>query len=254
METMTKKETATDLREAVIVAYRRSLEGRYARKNIDRFPEFAVLPDEIIDEIRAFFLDHLYPTHEGRKDLDNAFDRLGDVLKSPKKLMPLVGMGFKSIFKMGSLIPAAVKAGVRTLEAYLDIRKLERALLAGAEKQGLTPEQLMEDQKHLHALVREMPEKDIVRFRKEMNNLFKALSNTKLLKISLEILTDSKNIMKKREDLYTPQELSGLTLGHAMLEGGLDLYQKLDQDQVDLIHRGINTLEVDWYEAIKRGE
>ena len=247
---MRKHQVDEKTRFAVIEAYRDSMRRRYSLENIGRFADLADISDEIVHEIRDFFLVNLYPPPDKRKELDEAFDHLGVVLRSPRKMFPLVGMAGRSIFKLGALIPAAIAAGGRTLETYLEIRKLEKKMIQAGVKLNLEPE-AFSDIKTFHKIILSIPEKEIIRFRRDIIKLFDHLSNTKLLSKSVEILADSRSVMESHNGLYSEKEMLGVSLGHSMLESGLDLFQKLTPDQVPLIHKSIEKIEIDWYDNIK---
>jgi len=240
----------TVLINAVIQSYRGDLRKRYSLENIHRFHEFKNISDSIIDDLRNFFLEYLYPEPERRVNLDNAIDRLSGVLSSPRKIRPLIGIAGRSFFKLGTLIPSAIRSGIRALEAYLHTRKMEKMMVRHA-KANKTDASVLSDPEEFLRIISLLPEKEIVGFRKVITNLFKSMSNLKVITISIEILEDSKKIMKKRTDIFSRQEIDGLTLGYNMLIGGRDLYLQLKPDQVDMIHRGINSVEYDWYENVK---
>lgn len=239
------------LRRAVIGAYRSSLEERYEIAFVRSIPELARdaehLTDPMIRSVRAFFLEHLYPPADQRLILDDAFDRLKDVLTSPRRLFALLGTAGRSLFRLGTMIPSAMSAGLHTLEAVHEIRKLEGLLVAAAEREEIPPASLAEPHV-LNALVRTLPEREVVGFRKEMNKLFKHLSNIKLLDATIDILNDSRERMEERSDLFKPEERAGLNVGLSILGAGVELYRTLTPEQIDLMHRGVNVIEEQWYE------
>ena len=241
------------LRRAVISAYRTSLEERYAVAHVRKIPELAgelsLLTDEMITGVRTFFLVHLYPPADQRSILDDAFDRMRDVLTSPRRILALLGTAGRSLFRLGSMIPSAMSAGLHTLEAVREIRKLETLLAERARREGITAEG-MGGPGVLAQLVRTLPEKDVVRFRAEMNKLFKHLSNLKLLDATIDILNDSRARMEERRDLFSQEELDGLGLGLGILNSGVALYRSLSPEQVGIMHFGVNLIEERWYDEI----
>lgn len=245
-----------ELLRAVIAAYRGSLEERYAVPFVRAIPELAdradLLTDEMIADVRAFFLEHLYPPPETRHIMDDAFDRMKDVLTSPRRLFALLGTAGRSLFRLGSMIPSAISAGLHTLEAVHEIRKLEGLLADRAHSQGITPDQFTQAGV-LSGLVRALPPKDVVRFRGEMNKLFKHLSNIKLLDATIDILNDSRARMKERSDLFREEELNGLGFGLRILESGVALYRRLTPEQIETMHMGVNLIEEKWYDQIMAG-
>lgn len=241
------------LRSAVITAYRQTLMERYSEDFVRRVPGLEAqangISDETIRALREFFLEHLYPTPQTRRKLDDAFDRMKDVITSPRRMFALLGTAGRSLFKLGSMIPSAISAGMHTLEAVHEIRKLEGLMVGRAEAGGISAESVLEPDTFAD-LVRALPEKEIVHFRKEMNKLFKHLSNLKLLDATIEILEDSRERMKQRADLFTEAELAGISLGLEVMRSGVALFRSLTPDQVDAVHSGVNAIEVRWYESL----
>jgi hypothetical protein len=237
------------LHTALIDAYRNELRQRYQIENVRRFDEFAELSDAKIEALRNFFLEHIYPPPEKRAILDEAFDHMGTVITSPRRLKPLMGAVFKSLFKIARMFPAAVKTGVNTMEAYIETRRLEKLMLEYAEEHGYEPED-MNDHQNIAAMVAGLPDGEVLKFLNEVIKLFKSLSNVKLLRAARDIMERSIEVMEARTDVYEPHEIAGLQLGHAIISGGVDLFSQLEPDEFPVIIKGIETIELDWYERI----
>lgn len=113
-----------ELRHAVIEFYREEIRKRYLRTNMRRFDHFRDVSDDNIDQLRTFFLEHIYPPVKDRDTLDDAIHHMGAVIKSPRRLRPIMGAALTSMFKMGTSLPAALSAGNNTLDAYMKARRL----------------------------------------------------------------------------------------------------------------------------------
>lgn len=237
------------LKAAVIEAYRDELRQRYSERNIRRFPELASIQVQTIGELREFFLKFIYPTPESRGIRDSSFDEMGKVLKSPRKLWPLFGTAVSSIWKLGGNIGAAIQAGLRSLEAYIESKRLEKAMIDIARSQGVAPDEFRRPET-VPRIVRLIPAKKVVRFQKDMILLFESLANVKLLENSLGILRDSRKIMAERPQTYNERELAGLDFGLELLTGGYELFRSLSTAEVDLVLQGIDRVEKDWYQTI----
>jgi len=232
-------------RESVITSYRDHLAKRYTIENVRRFPALNDFPADKIDVLRNFFLDRVYPVPENRKELDLAFESLGRVLRSPKKLMPLLTTAVSSIWKLGALIPAAIKAGLATFEGYLEIRRLESTMVAYAESHNLTGEELAREEVFA-SIIAGIQQRDIERFRKDLIQLFRALANVRLLEATAGILENSSAVMRARPETYDASELAGIALGYQLLLAGLDLFKTLEPAEVDLLVHGVDEIEMDW--------
>ncbi|MBL8020232.1 MAG: hypothetical protein JNM27_11250 [Leptospirales bacterium] len=239
------------VRESVIAAYRSHLARRYAVSNVRRFPELSDFPSDKIDTLRNFFLDRMYPQAEDRRVLDQAFEKLGTVLRSPRKLLPLMKTAVSSIWKLGSLIPAAIKAGLATFDGYLEIRRLESIMVHHAEEKKLQPETLASEDVFAH-IIAGIPQKDIDRFRRDLIRLFESLANVRLLETTVEILGNSQDVMHANAQLYDPEELAGVKIGYGLLTAGLDLFKILKPEEVKTLISGVDRIEMDWIESMRR--
>ena len=238
------------LKHAIIDAYREQLRDRYSLENVRRFDEFDSISDQKVDDLREYFLECIYPSSAERDRLDDAFNHMGEIIRSPRRLAPLMKMAFTTVWKLGLMFPSAVSAGVHTLEAYLETRKLEAKMLEYAKRKKLTPGRASEHDAVVQ-MIANVPEREVVRFRSEVLKLFEALSNVKLLTATVEIMDNSRKLMESRPDLYDEQEMAGFSLGHDVLRRGLELFQKLKASEFSLIIEGIEVVEIDWYDRIK---
>ncbi|MDZ4860333.1 MAG: hypothetical protein SGI88_15255 [Candidatus Hydrogenedentes bacterium] len=239
-----------NLQHAIIDVFREQIRQRYLAENCRRFPELDAISNAKLDALRDFFLECIYPASKDRDRLDDAFDRMGEIIRSPKRMVPLMSMAFKSVWKLGRMFPSAVSAGKNTLEAYIETRKLEDTLLAYATKHKLPPESIG-DHDIMVRMVASLPETEMTSFRDETLKLFHHLSNVKLLEATVEIMRNSKGLMESRPDLYHEEELAGFALGHEVLTRGLALFRSLDPAEFPIIIRGIEVVEIDWYHRIK---
>lgn len=245
---MARNDTA--LRHAIIEFYREEMRKRYLLRNIRRFDAFDGVPNEQIHALRDYFMEHIYPPCEDRDRLDDAISRMGDVIKSPRRLRPLVGATLSSVFKLGTSLPTALSAGNSTLDAYLEARKLESFMLEAAKRSGVT-EADARDYESMIGILAEVPEKEVMRLIKGIMKLFRALSNTKMLQTAVDFLGRCAEIMTERPELYHESEVEGIRLGRAMVQGGLDLFLDMPPDQFPGIIRGIEEIELDWYNTVR---
>ncbi|HNR30210.1 MAG TPA: hypothetical protein PKI11_04930 [Candidatus Hydrogenedentes bacterium] len=241
---------AFDRKEAIISFYREELCRRYQVASVRRFTPFDVISDETVDALRDYFLDHVYPPYERREQLDDAFDHLGRLLRSPKRLRPMVTMAITSLWRLGRQLPAAVSAGRATFDAYIESRKLEGYMLKEAEKIGLTAA-AARDRITMLSLITDIPEKHVHRLIRDLLSLFHALAKVSLLRTSAEIMQRVHELMRRRTDLYTESECAGLALGLEVLRGGLALYESMEPEVFPHIIQGIELVEFDWYDAVR---
>lgn len=238
------------LKHAIIDVYREQLRLRYLPENCRRFKELKAISDAKLDALRDYFLECIYPSSEERDRLDEAFDRMGDIIKSPARLMPLMTIALRSVWKLGRMFPSAVAAGRNTLQAYLETRRIEGKLMDYAQRNRLKPEDVG-GHDAIAQMVADLPEEEMLKFRGEILTLFHHLSNVRLIEATVEIMDNSKALMEARPDLYHDEELAGMTLGHDILSRGLQLFQSLKASEFPIIIRGIEVVEIDWYDRMK---
>ncbi len=238
------------LQRAIIVSYRRTVSDRYSIDTLAQIPVSREIPADQVRAMREFFLAYVYPEPDERTNLEEAFQSLGDVLTSPRKLWLLLGAN--PLRRLGGVLPTALKAGLHTFDAFLKIRKLERRLDELARQRGLTPEQVLDPSIFL-GLIREMPVKEINRFRRDGTALLETLADSRLLSVTLEIMDDSIKIMDEHVDVFSEQERRGIALGRAILKGAHALFVELRPEQIPVIVAGIDSIEKTWFENVLTG-
>lgn len=243
-------EFSATLRNAVIQFYREELRERYQAMNVRRFTEFDVIDDRELGLLREYFLDHIYPSPKDRQKLDDAFDHLGLLLRSPKRMGPLVTTVLRSMWRLGRKLPAAASAGRSTFDAYIESRKLENYMLEQALAINLTAGET-KDRRRMLLLITGIPEKHVRRLIRDILNLFHSLTQIELLRTSAEIMDHVHVIMESRPELYIERERDGLALGIEVLRGGLALFENMDPKAFPRIIRGIERVEFDWFDRVR---
>lgn len=239
----------SSLKEAIIAFYRQELEDRYQLPNVRRFKEFDSVSDERIDLLRAYFMQRIYPPVAQRAELDFAIDHLGGVLRSPKRMRPLLGVALTTIWRMGSRLPAAVAAGLSTVDAYRESRKLENYLLSYAVQQKMKLADTR-DRAKMVKLIAGVPEADVKRLIYDIMGLFKALSNVAMLKSAVELMDLFIKTMKAKPTYFNQQDLDGVSLGREIVQGGLHLFEQTPPKDLAKVIEGIEKVELDWFERI----
>lgn len=238
------------LRHAVLKFYREELRDRYELENVRRFDAFEAVSDAQIVELRDFFLQQIYPNPQEREKLDAAFDRLASMLRSPKRMQPLMGSALTSLWRLGTKLPAAISAGRATIDAYLKTRQLEGEMIAEAERVELQPADYGRREKMIQ-LLNAVPEDQVLQLIDDILALFKALSNVEMLKVAVQFMESCIKVMEKRPDLYSEEDLQGVRLGMDLLHQGLALFLDVRKEHFPLLIEGIHQLELDWYERVR---
>jgi hypothetical protein len=239
------------LTPVVLNFYREELRRRYQLINVRRFEELAGIGDRQISELRDFFLDQIYPELDKRAKLDASFDRLGDMLTSPKRMSPLLSAALLSLWRMGTKIPAAVTAGRSAIDAYMKTREMEATLIATAKKLKLKPSD-GEKRSKMVGLVQAVPEKQVLTLISDILELFRALTNIEVLKVAVAFMEQCEGVMEKKSDLYSDDDREGIRLGLDLLRGGIALFLKMKPEELAQLIQGIERVELDWFDRIRR--
>lgn len=200
---------------------------RYDYETLRLQPNFpAVITASIIEEIRNYFLDTIYPPTEERKRLELAFRDLADYVHAPKKIWGLFGDMARAIFKFGRHFLQALGAGMDALNSFMGAKRFEREMAEVANKNGVIPpvsDEAFEDA--LFLLPREETEKFIL----DIRNLFAAMVNTELLKKTIDILQHVIETMESKPQTFPKQDVEGIQLGKELLSRGYSIFSKYDE-------------------------
>lgn len=225
------------LEDHLIDKYRQIIADRY---NYAKLTEFKPLPDgiteQMVDEIRGFFLESVYPDHEKRHELDEAFAQLQNYIHQPAKVWGILGNLTAAIFKFGTMLPAALKTGMVSLEAFTAAKNFEHTMLRAAKDAGyevpLTDEQFMD-------CLSKIPRHQLDSFAKDVGRLFRSMADTRLLSKTIEIMQDVIKKMESKTRLYTKDEIDGIKMGLNIMKEGLALFKqypdKTKEQMVDYI-------------------
>lgn len=230
-KTKTKLAAEILLKHHLILKYRQLISKRYQYKVIKGIPGLpAVISPEVVEELRQYFLNNLYPEPELREKLDEAFGELENYVLHPSKVWGLVGDLAGAIFRYGFQLPAALKAGLSALEAYTSTKHFENMLLHAAIEKGFKIP-LSDDE--FNECLTAIPQKDLEDFIEEVSGLFYAFTNTELLGKTISIMQDVVSTMQSKPELYGKNEVEAIELGIDIMQKGLGLFAGYDDESKD---------------------
>lgn len=220
---MSKKEILKE----VIVGYRQVIEERY---QYDRIKEKYDLPDSFDEKrvavFRNYFLDYMYPPPEQREELDAAFEHLNNYIKQPEKLIRLLVDSTRLLFKHGRHLPKILMAGMKALKSFVAASSFENKLVQSAIEMEL---QAPYGKAEITTLLGSLARKDIEQFIKNNEALFDTLHDRVLVQKVKEIVEYLITAMKKRPNIYAPEEIRALELGYNLIREGDTLFDQLDK-------------------------
>jgi hypothetical protein len=255
--TAKKKKTGTQKSDAemkyhLIDKYRALVAERYDYKNVKKnlqLPEN--ITPEIVETLRQYFLNNLYPEPAKREKLDAAFAELENYVMHPRKIWDLLGNITSAIFKFGFQFPAAIKAGLISLEAYTSANHFENTLTSAAIQKQLT---LPITDKQFYDCLMAIPKKELYKFISELEQLFASFTNTSLLGKTISIMEDVIAKMKAKNDMYSAHEIEAIELGLDIMKKGYGLFIQYDDDMKKEILQLITHSEKRFIDSLYNGE
>lgn len=232
MAKTSKPKQGTALRYYIIDKYRENIAGRYQYDTLKVKGLPPKITKEVVDSLRDYFLENLYPEATQREKLDAAFSNLESYVKSPAKVFDLLGNLTSAIFKFGFQFPAALKAGLISLEAYTAAISYENLLTQTVETQKL--QMPITDEQLLDALT-VLPEKEIERFIVDLEKLFFTFTNTELLEKTISIMEEVMERMRSKPNLYDKSEIEAIQLGLSIMQKGYSLFMQYDDEMKELM-------------------
>lgn len=242
----------TEMKYHLINKYRAVVAERYEYKNIKKTLK---LPDnitpEIVETLRQYFLGNLYPEPKQRAKLDAAFAELENYVLHPAKVWNLLGNITSAIFKFGFQFPAAIKAGLISLEAYTSAMHFENTLTNVALKKKLT---IPISDKDFYDCLIAIPKDDLYKFISELEQLFASFTNTTLLGKTISIMEDVIAKMQAKGDMYSKSEIEAIELGMDIMRKGYDLFIEYDDDMKNEILKLITDNEKEFIDSLYEGK
>jgi len=250
VQAVPKTKQDEELKHLVLNFYRDELRDRYDLDNIRRFDVFSAVREDQLIALRDFFLEQIYPPPQHRQELDEAFDRLGEMLRSPMRMKPLVGATIRSMWRMGTRLPSAINAGRSTIDAYSKTRQLEGMMVKEAVKHEITPADAKKRERMLK-LLNNVPESVVTKLIHDILNLFHALTNVEMLQVAADFMSQCVTVMEDRTDLYSDDDRAGIQLGLTLLQEGLALFKDMDPAIFPQVIQGIQMVEMDWFKRVQ---
>jgi hypothetical protein len=220
-----------NLEDHLIEKYRQIIADRY---DYSKLTEFKPLPEGItqqtVEEIRDYFLNSIYPEPSKRHELDAAFEQLQSYIHQPAKVWGILGNLTGAIFRFGSMLPAALKTGIVSMEAFSAAKSFEHTMKKAAIDSGYALP--LTDDEFIHCLST-LPRAKLDSFAMDVGRLFRSMANTTLLSKTIEIMNDVVKKMESKPQLYTHEEISGIKMGLNIMQQGLNLFSKYPEKTKD---------------------
>lgn len=236
---MSKKKTL----DKIILGYRNVIENRYQYhllKDSYNFPE--TINEEIVNDIKTYFLTYVYPDLEQRKELNEAFKTLDNFIKYPEKLLNLVLDSFQLIFTHGRHLPKIFNAGLKAMKSFRGATKFENALVLKAIHKKIEPPYSIEK---VNSLIQFLPLKEIEEFMKNTETFFNIIYDKELVEKIKEIIAFLISKMSKKTKIFSKKEIIGLELALETITKGEEMLNKLNQKDQEILIDFVLQIEKD---------
>jgi hypothetical protein len=235
----------------LVEKYRQLISKRYQYERLrETFTLSQKLDEEVVSDVRNYFLEWLYPPYSKRKQLNDAFETLSSYVSNPVRVFGLLGNMASAILKFGSLLPSAMKAGIASLETFIDARRFEAALLDAAVAHNYQPP--LTDRQFM-ACARQIPKKQAEQFVDRVSSLFNRMTNTRLTGKTITILESVVAKMNSRPSVYPSKDVEGIVLGLETLRHGHAIFKNLDDGLKREITDTINASELNFIKSVHSG-
>lgn len=242
--------TQLQTKNAVITGYRKLINHRYQYKEMEKEPD---LPETFDRDRTALFksyaLTYLYPTVTRRKELDDAFLQLDSYIKDPIKLIKMVSMSSRLIFKYGRHLPGMLKAGLKALRSFRKANNFEEQLTREALRLKLpTPFNFTD----IKTLISALSLEEMTDFIDSTESLFSILHDRKLVSKIIAVIEYLIDQMEKQPTTFSPTEVEALHLGLELIQKGNDLFDLLNEKEQKQIFAFITARERRFLENLKK--
>lgn len=242
--------TFQETKNAVITGYRKLISQRYQYAEMAKEPD---LPETFDRERTALFKDYaltyLYPTVERRKELDDAFLQLDQYIKDPVKLMKMVSMSSRLLFKYGRHLPGMLKAGLKALRSFRKSNNFEEQLTREAVRLKMTaPFDITE----IKTLISALSLAEMTDFINSTESLFSILHDRTLVDRIIAVIAYLLEQMNKQPDIFSSTEREALQLGLDLIQKGNDLFDLLTETEQQQIFTFVTAREKRFLDNLKQ--
>ncbi|WP_026778100.1 hypothetical protein [Polaribacter sp. Hel_I_88] len=232
----------------IIIGYRNLIAERYQYKILKEkydFPE--TINEEVVEDIKAYFLTYVYPDLEKRAELNEAFSTLDDFIKHPEKLLNLVLPSLKLIFTHGKHLPKIFNAGLKAMKSFRGATKFENAIVQKAKQENSKPPFTT---KKINKLIQLLPYSELEEFMKNTETFFNIIYDKELVEKIKEIISFLISKMKSKPKVFSIKEIKGLSLALETISKGEEMLNKITLKDQEILIGFVLQIEKDHLQAI----
>ena len=234
----------------IILAYRNVIEERYQYEVLKKKHDFPkTINEEIVGEIKDYFLIYVYPNLEKRKELNEAFGALDNFIKHPEKLLNLVLDSFQLVLRQGRYLPKVFNAGLKAMKSYRGATTFENALVVIAINKNIAPPYTTSK---INTLIKLLPYKEIEGFMNNTETFFNIIHDKELVAKIKEIIAYLISKMKMKPKIFSKKETLGLELALETITKGEQMLNKLTKKDQEILIDFVLIIEKDYLTEIFR--
>ena len=232
-----------EILQEIIKGYRNVIEERYQYHKLKQHYKLPkTINEEVINDIKNYFLTYVYPDIEQRKELNEAFSSLDDFIKHPEKLLNLVIDSMRLLFSHGRHLPKIFNAGLKAMKSFRGATKFENNLAKKAINTEVNPPYSIDK---INSLIKLLPYKDIEEFMGNTETFFNIIYDKILVEKIKEIIAYLIIKMKKKSDIFSKKEITGLELALTTISRGEELLNQLNEEDQEILISTVLKIEKD---------
>jgi hypothetical protein len=184
----------------------------------------------------------MYPEYNKRAELNEAFESLDHYIKHPKKLLGVALDATKLIFIYGRHLPKILNSGLKAMKSFRAASGFENNFVGEAMKNKIGPPY---DISKMEILIKSLPINEVEQFIETSQSLFEILHDREQVEKIKEIIQYIIGVMKKKENVYSLNQIKGLELGLEVLNEGDKLFRRLTKEDQKKLFYLITEIEKD---------
>ena len=225
----------------IIEGHRRLIHSRYDYHRLAQsydIPEFFKV--EEANQLKAFFMEQIYPPLEKRSELNEAFAHLDSFIQSPNKFFALIKDSLRLVIKHGQHLPKIINAALKAMKSYRSAIRIEDHLTRIAINKNMTTPLDIHAMKNLMS---ELPDQMLQNHQESIWPLYDIITDRNLVNKILEVVNYLLHRMKDRRNVYSEAEIMGVALGRDLIYEANALFQNYTNDQLKEIMELITKVE-----------
>lgn len=227
----------------IITAYRKVVHDRYDYNEIKKTHN---IPDSFsavkFDNLRTYFLTHIYPPPAQRAQLNAAFDNLESHIHNPKYLLRILMDSMSILIKYGMHLPKILRTGLKAMQSFQKANRFEQQLAKVAMDSKRKAPYTKDD---IEYFISQLSKSEVYGFINDSLGLFETLHDHKLVKRVIDIVNHLIAKMLTKPTVYPRDEVAALELGRDLIVEGYSLFESLTPKEQDLLFDMIVDIEKD---------